>query len=63
MDFSGKGPGLEEAMATMTKQSPEGIAFTFPPYHPVPPLFAADDAIYDLPTQTKFSNNEISFNQ
>lgn len=48
MDFSGRGPGLELVMATMTKQSPEGTAFTLPLYHPVVAL-AADAIFQQLP--------------
>lgn len=43
MVFSGGGPGLLTAMAVITKQSPEGTAFTLPLYHPV--AAAVDDAI------------------
>lgn len=41
--FSGGGSGLFAVMAMITKQSPEGTAFTFPLYQPVTP--AVDDAI------------------
>lgn len=44
MVFSGGGPGLLLAMAVITKQSPDGTAFTLPLYHPVAAP-AVDDAI------------------
>lgn len=56
MVFSGGGPGLLLAMAVITKQSPEGTAFTLPLYHPVVAP-AVDDAIstakINLPTKSK----------
>lgn len=52
MVFSGKGPGLALEIATMTKQSPEGTAFTLPLYHPVVPL-AADAILQLFTTKTK----------
>lgn len=52
MVFSGKGPGLVLEIATMTKQSPEGTAFTLPLYHPVAPL-AVDAILQRSATMTK----------
>jgi len=60
MVFSGKGPGLALEIATMTKQSPEGTAFTLPLYHPVA-LLAADAILQRSTTKTKRKNNQNQF--
>jgi len=60
MLFSGKGPGLVLEIATMTKQSPEGTAFTLPLYHPVAPL-AADAILQRSTTKTKPQHNQNDF--
>jgi len=62
MVFSGKGPGLALEIATMTKQSPEGTAFTLPLYHPVAPL-AADAILQRSTTKTKRQHNQTGFQQ